>query len=68
MEKRVGGLARGREEEETQVFGRLFTVLLAVAFAEVGRLEKGQVERRRRQMVSCVRADLQPLRSLDFCL
>lgn len=44
MEKRVGGLARGREEEETQVFGRLFTVLLAVAFAEVGRLEKGQSE------------------------
>lgn len=36
MEERVGGLAGGREEEETQVFGRLLTVLLAVAFAEVG--------------------------------
>lgn len=44
MKERGGGLAGGREEGETQVFGRLFTVLLAVAFAEVGWLEKGQVE------------------------
>lgn len=36
MEEREGVLAGEREEEETRVFGGLFTVLLAVAFAEVG--------------------------------